>query len=218
VSKIPPDVARIPRFHLRFLSSPAQILGEGGRVSGLVLEKNELVLGNDGESRARGSGTFETIDVDTVIFAIGDVVDASLGLPVQYGEYVKNPQPRFPVEGISYEAFDLRTNQVIADTFLAGWARRPSAGLVGVARKDATNAALAIAQHLQTLTPTCAPVLARLEERLREIGHPVVGKQELARLDTLEEGRARAENRPFFKFSTNEAMLEALGLQPSADG
>ena len=41
---------------------------------------------------------------------------------------------------------------------MAGWARRPSTGLVGIARKDATNAAQAVLQYLQTVPPTREPV------------------------------------------------------------
>ena len=39
------------------------------------------------------------IPADTVIFCIGDRVDEELGLPVRWNEFVKNPEPRFPVFG-----------------------------------------------------------------------------------------------------------------------
>ncbi len=201
-------------FDLRFLSSPARILGDERRqVRGLELEENTLVMGQDGEVRARGSGVFHTLDVDTVIFAIGDVVDSAVGLPVQYGEFVKNQQPRFPVDGTSYEAFDPRVDQVIPDVFLAGWARRASTGLVGIARKDATNAIQAVIQYLQTQSPTSAPVSERLRERLARLDHPVVDKPVLQRLDTLERERARELALETFKFGTNREMLEVLDLE-----
>ena len=82
-------------------------------VSGLQVEENRLTLSDDGQSRPVGTGVFTTIDVDTVIFAIGDVVDHSIGLPVVSGEYAKNPQPRFPADGVSYEVFDPKTKQPI---------------------------------------------------------------------------------------------------------
>jgi ferredoxin/flavodoxin---NADP+ reductase len=95
------------RFLLQFLMSPVRILGDSsGRVTGLELEDNTLVLGEDGGTRARGTGVRHVLDVDTVIFAIGDLVDSGVGLAVQGGEYVKTPFPRYPMDGASYEAFD----------------------------------------------------------------------------------------------------------------
>ncbi len=204
-------------FDLHFLSSPARILGnDRGQVRGLELEENTLVIGQDGEVRARGSGVFHILDVDTVIFAIGDVVDSAVGLPVQYGEFVKNQQPRFPVDGISYEAFDPREDRVIPEVFLAGWARRASTGLVGIARKDATIASQAVIQYLQTQSPTSAPVSDRLRERLDQLDHPVVDKQILQSLEALERERARELNLETFKFGSNREMLEVLRLKESA--
>jgi ferredoxin--NADP+ reductase len=201
-------------FDLHFLSSPVRILGnDRGQVRGLELEENTLIMGQDGEVRARGSGVFHTLDVDTVIFAIGDVVDSAVGLPVQYGEFVKNQQPRFPVDGVSYEAFDPRENQVIPDVFLAGWARRASTGLVGIARKDATIASQAVIQYLQTQSPTGAPVSDRLRERLARLDHPVVDKQILQRLEALERERARELSLQTFKYGSNREMLEVLRME-----
>jgi ferredoxin--NADP+ reductase len=200
-------------FKLHFLSSPSRIVGDRhGQVTGLELEENALILSEDGESRAKGTGVCHTLDVDTVIFAIGDVVDSAVGLPVQYGEYIKNPQPRFPVDGISYEAFDPRDGDNLSDVFLAGWARRASTGLVGIARKDATNAAQAVIQYLQTQTPVGAPVSERVRDRLARLGHPVVEKAMLQRLEAIERERARELSLETYKYRSNREMLEVLGL------
>ncbi len=203
------------RFLLHFLSSPVRVLGDRqGQVAGLELEENTLVLSEDGESRAKGTGHFHTLDVDTVIFAIGDVVDSAVGLPVQYGEFVKRPQPRFPVDGISYEAFDPRDGKGtdLSDVFLAGWARRASTGLVGIARKDATNAAQAVIQYLQTQSSSPAPVADRLRDRLACLEHPVIDKPTLLRLEAIEREHAHELNLDSYKYRSNREMLEVLGL------
>src|SRR5207237_1342122 len=44
---------------LRFLVSPVEILGEGGRMTALKTERNELRAGSDGEPRAVGTAQFE---------------------------------------------------------------------------------------------------------------------------------------------------------------
>lgn len=205
--------ARNACFVLQFLSSPAQIDSDAqGGAASLVVEENALVLSPDGEIRARGAGKYHTLAVDTVIFAIGDVVDRDMGLPVANGEFLKAPQPRFPVDEISYEAYDPHAGQPIADVFLAGWARRPSTGLVGIARKDATNAAQAVLQYLQTQPPSTTPVMHRVCERVAQIDHPVVDKPSLMRLEETERLQAREMNLEYFRYPSNDLMLKALGL------
>jgi ferredoxin--NADP+ reductase len=201
------------RFLMRFLESPMRILGDSsGRVIGLELECNTLEVNEDGATRARGTGVSHVLNVDTVIFAIGDLVDAGLGLAVQAGEFVKTPYPRFPVDGASYEAYDPANGRPIADVFLAGWARKPSNGLVGVARKDGVSAARAVLQHLQGLAPAEEPISDRILMHLSGLSRPVVPKSALLRLEQLERERAQELNLESFKFATNQQMLEALEL------
>lgn len=201
------------RFWLRFLSSPVQIVGnERGEVSGFKVEENNLEVTEDGGTQARGLGIYHTLDVDTVIFAIGDQVDSAIGLPVQSGEFVKNPFPRYPMDGVSYEAYDPQTEQPIPDVFLAGWARKPSTGLVGVARKDGITAARALAQYLEGLAPASQPVCEETLRRLTLLDKPIITKQELGRLETLERERAQGMQLNGYKFATNRQMLEALEL------
>lgn len=198
---------------LRFLSTPVGILGnEMGQVTGLQVEENRLVLTEDGNSRPVGTGILQTLDVDTVIFAIGDEVDSAMGLPVSYGEFHKSPQPRYPVDGISYEVSDLQKDQIIEDVFLAGWARKPSVGRVGVARKDAANSVQAIMAYLGTLPLSSAPVSLTVRERMVRLGKPVIDKQALQRLDALEREHAADLSVAAFKFATNEEMLQVLNL------
>ena len=198
---------------MRFLSTPIGVIGdERGRVSGLQIEENRLVLTGDGQIRAVGTGVTQTLPVDTVIFAIGDIVDGSIGLPVYHGEYQTNPQPRFPVDGMSYELYDMSNNRPIPDVFLAGWARKPSVGLVGVARRDGINAARAIDSYLRTVPPNRMPVIEQVRDTMLRLAKPVVDKQALQRLTELEQARARELNAPSYKFATNQEMLQVLDL------
>lgn len=199
-------------FRLYFLASPTRILDDGeGRVGGLELEENTLVLKN-GEVKARGLGTHHRLDVDTVIFAIGDRVDESLGLPVHWDAYDKNPSPRFPVEGESYEAFDSERNLPIEGIFVAGWSRKASSGLVGTARKDGTNGARAILQYLREQPPADPALINEIRAAIRSINHPVVDEEALAVLEKVEQARAQSLGVEEFKFCSNREMLEAMGL------
>lgn len=200
------------RLWIRFLASPKRLLDNGqGAVAGIELEENTLALEN-GEVVARGTGRRFVIPVDTVIFAIGDRVDESLGLPIHHYEFDKNPNPRFPVDGESYEAYDSERGEPIEGVFVAGWARKPSSGLVGTARKDGVNAARAILQYLSGQEPLQHSLLPEVEHVLQTLPHPVVTKEHLALLYRAETERAQAMGVEEFRFATNEEMLEVMGL------
>ena len=60
----------------RFLSAPAEIIGENGKVTGVKVEIMELGAPDEkGNPTPVGTGTFETIEVDSVISAIGQGID-----------------------------------------------------------------------------------------------------------------------------------------------
>jgi len=202
------------RFRFEFLASPVQMLGENGQLTKLEIEDNTLVL-KDGEVKARGTGHKRTLEVETVIFAIGDKVDESFGLPVDTNEFVKNPSPRFPTDGLSFEAFDPQAKQAIADVFVGGWSRRASEGLVGYARKDGINSAKVVLQYLQTLQPT-VPNLEALAAKLKALDKPVVTKDDVRKLETVEAAEAQKRGLPEFKFARNDDMLQAAGLTVEA--
>jgi ferredoxin--NADP+ reductase len=202
------------RLSFDFLASPTRILGdERGYVTGLEVEETTLVL-KDGEVKARGTGVRRVLDVDTVIFCIGDKVDESFGLPVQWNEFVKSSSPRYPVDNKSYEAFDPVANKPIDGVFVAGWSREASSGLVGIARKDGENGAQAVLQYLQeTHKPMIVePVLNHLHELFARVSQPMVGKQDVKRLEEVESLEAKVRGLESFKFSTNEEMLVVMGL------
>ena len=192
------------RFRFEFLASPTQMFGDAnGYLTQLELEDNTLTL-KDGATKARGTGVKRLLDVETVIFAIGDKVDESFGLPVEWNEFVKNPNPRFPIEGISFES-------TFEDVFVGGWSRKASDGLVGYARKDGTNASKAVWQYLQTLSPSAADTDA-VADRVHGLDKPVVTKEDIKRLEAVEAEEAQKRGLEEFKFDNNEEMLDAMEL------
>ena len=172
------------------------------------MEDNTLTM-KDGEAKARGTGNKRVIPVNSVVFAIGDTVDDSFGLPTAGSEFVKNLKPRFPVEEISYEAFDPQTYRPIDDVFFAGWSRQASTGLVGYARKDGTNGSKAVLQYVQTLQPI-TPDDAALSAKLKKLGKPVVTENDVRKLVEIESDEAKKRGVESFKFSSNEEMLERI--------
>ncbi len=200
------------RFLFDFCASPTRILGdEDGQVTGLEVEETYLVAAN-GDTKARGTGVKRVIPTDTVVFCIGDRVDESVGLPVSWNEFAKNPEPSFPVEGVSYEAYDPQSKQPIRDIFMVGWAREASSGLVGVARKDGTLGAQAALAYLKTLPGAGSLSLEAVEARLKTKGIVVVSKDDWQKLSAIEAAEAQKRGLESFKFGTNEEMLAVLGL------
>lgn len=201
-------------FYFDFLASPARILGnDQGHVNGLEVENTTLVCA-EGEVQAQRLGTNRILDVDTVIFCIGDKVDESFGLPVRKNAFVKHPNPVYPMDGLSFEAYDPDLNRPIDRVFVAGWSREASSGLVGVARKDGENGARAVLEFLQTAPRLVDPVslLDELTAKLKKLNKPIIQKSDLLKLTEAEAIEAAKLGLPAFKFGTNYEMLAAMGL------
>jgi ferredoxin/flavodoxin---NADP+ reductase len=215
LSALPKGMEPVSKTRLRFnfLASPTRIVGnEFGEVVGLEVEDTRLVF-VDGETKAVSMGTRRILSVDSVVFCIGDMVDKNFGLPVQGNEFVKSPNPVYPVEGISYEAFDPDHSQPIEGIFVAGWSRKASSGLVGLARKDAENGVEAILEYLKTqpqTNNTKMPVYL-LEQRLQKNSKRLVRKEDLVRLEEAEAVQKQKLGLDDFKFKTNEEMLAIIG-------
>ncbi len=200
------------RFNLKFLASPSRIVGgERGEVRGLEVDDTTLVPKN-GDTKAERLGTKRVLPVDSVIFCIGDRVDEEFGLPVRWNEFVKNPEPRFPIDGASYEAYDPETEKPVEGVFVAGWSREASSGLVGVARKDGELGAQAVLQYLETLSPgeNKSQDLEEFRARISQLDKHVVTKDEWQRLEAIERAEAEQLGLEEYKFSSNEEMMEAI--------
>jgi ferredoxin--NADP+ reductase len=203
------------RFRFEFLSSPVQMLGENDLLTQLEVEDTTLSLKENGDTKARSTGNKRLIDVETVIFAIGDKVDESFGLPTQWNEFVKNEYPLYPINGNSYEAFDPQANKPFEGIFVGGWSRKASDGLVGYARKDGINAAKAVLSYLQTKSPDDS-TREVVTAKIKDLDKPAVTKDDIKRLEAVEEMEAKKRGLEEFKFPTNEDMLRAMGLVVAA--
>ena len=192
------------KFRFEFLASPVQMLGDAeGCLTQVEIEDNILVEAN-GDTKAKGTGNKRRLDVETVVFAIGDKVDESFGLPTEWNEFVKNQAPRFPIDNISYES-------PIEDVFVGGWSRKASSGLVGLARKDGTNASKAVWKYLQTKQPVEANTEA-LSARLKSLEKPLVLKEHIKKLEEIELAQAKQLGLEVFKYDSNDEMLKVMGL------
>lgn len=194
------------KFRFEFLTSPVGMFGADGVMNQLEVEDNILVEKN-GNLAAKGTGNKRRIEVDSVIFAIGDKVDESFGLPTEWNEFIKSAEPKFPVDGICYES-------TVEGIFVGGWSRKASDGLVGYARKDGTNAAKALWQYLQSKQPASAEF--DLAARLSQLNKPIITKEDVKRLEEVEAEEAKRRGLEEFKFASNEEMLRAMEMLETA--
>jgi ferredoxin--NADP+ reductase len=203
------------KLRFRFLCTSKRIVcdDETARIKGLEVEQNDLVPKGD-SLRPQGNGTTEIIDLDTLIYAIGDQVDASVGLPFEWGRYIVNPNPHPTVEGRArYEVYDPEKEANLEGWFVGGWARIASDGLVGKARADGETAVEEVLSFLQDKpAPSQESTSAGEQFRalLEERGVRYVTKDDVTQLEAAEQQAAADAGREFFKFDTNEDMLAAL--------
>lgn len=198
------------KLRIHFLMSPrAMSADDSGKVSGIRVEHNTLEL-SEGNIVARGLGEFSDLAVDTVIFAIGDKVNDDLDLPMEKGEICKARQPKYPIEDNTYEVGDPNTGAPLHGVFYAGWSRKPSTGLAGVARRDGVFAATAVGIFLSEKPSLNGCELAVLESHLKNLGVNFVNKEDLAVLQTAEQKQAELLGLDYYKFSTNSEMLSVM--------
>ncbi len=197
-------------FRMRFLMSPKRMIGdERGRVKAIQFEVNQLVNAG-GAVFSRGTGRLETVAADTVIFSIGSRVDPGFGLPVAEGNYVTTPEPRFPIDGISYEVYNPDLCATCEDIFVSGWARLASEGIVGLARKDAERGARALLRYLDTLKPDVSASIDAALSQLPQMDKKAVDFTDLKVLQEEENRIAAQQGLPAFKFASNDEMLDAI--------
>ncbi len=213
--KCEPSVSQT-RMGFRFLASPKRVLVDShNRVRALELEETKLEpKGND--TAAVGLKQYYEFPCDSVVFAVGDKVDQSLGLPYKNGVFVTNPTSSgLEPDDAQFQAYDEVSGKILDGVFLAGWARKASEGLVGVAKRDGDWCAEVVQRYL-TSKPGLdrahsQRVVDRLRALLRERGVSVVGNAELDRLEAGEkEHGPSAECIGEFKFLTNQDMLGAI--------
>jgi ferredoxin/flavodoxin---NADP+ reductase len=197
------------RLNFRFLTSPVGIeSADHGRISKLRVVEN-LLVPEGGTTKAKATGDTSLLEFDTLIFAIGDEADPSLGLPFGRNGYFTNPDT-VDSDRAAYEVFDPQTGRVLEGHYVVGWARKASEGLVGKARFDAEHGCDFLLKYLAGVEKKSTPTQEEIFQALTRKGLRFVDKEDLAKLGRAEEACAHDAGLPEFRFSTNERMLAAI--------
>lgn len=224
------DGRRVVRF--RFLVSPVEVVGEGGRVTGVRIERNRLVAREDGYISAEGTGATEVVPCGMVIRSVGYrgaplrgvPFDERRGIVANRGGRVAKPV----AGGAACDAEGAVGDEVAAGVgvvpgeYVVGWAKRGPSGVIGTNKADAAATVALMREDLAagvvaggargagggggTRRPGEAGDLADL---LRQRGVRWVDEEGWGRLDARETARGKAQGRPRVKFCTVAEMLEA---------
>jgi ferredoxin--NADP+ reductase len=204
------------RMGFRFLASPRRVLTDShNRVRALELEETRLEpKGQD--TTAVGTKQFYEFPCDSVIFAVGDRVDETLGLPYKNGSFLTNPvRTTNDPDDALFQAYDDANGNVIEGVFLTGWARKASEGLVGIAKRDGEWCAEVLTRYLEKVpqkTPSAiAATLQQLRTVLQQRKVQAIDVEGLRLLEACEkEQRDRKECIGEFKFPSNDEMLTLI--------
>lgn len=200
----------------RFLASPRRVLTDAqNRVRALELEETKLEpKGQD--TAAVGLKQYYEFPCDSVVFAVGDRVDDTVGLPYKNGMFVTNPtkSSNDPDDSL-FQAYDETSGKILEGVFLTGWARKASEGLVGIAKRDGEWCAEVVTRFLATQAPCrrgqIEEMFARLRSRLDERKTRAVRLDGLRALDSAEKTHPqKTDSIGEFKFQTNQDMLGVI--------
>ena len=189
-TKCEPTVSQT-KMGFRFLASPKRILVDGhNQVRALEMEDNKLEPKGE-DTAAVGLKHYYEFPCDSVVFAVGDKVDETVGLPYKGGVYVTCPNKTSndPDDAL-FQAYDEASGKIVDGVFLAGWARKASEGLVGVAKRDGDWCAEVVLRYLETKTAAnpASAVLEKLRTLLKERKSRPVDVRGLRALETAEKG------------------------------
>ena len=214
-TKCEPAVSQT-KMGFKFLASPKRILVDSNnRVRGLEMEDNKLEpKGTD--TAAVGLKQYYEFPCDAVVFAVGDKVDETVGLPYKNGIFVTNPnKTNNDPDDALFQAYDETTGKPVDGVFLTGWARKASEGLVGVAKRDGEWCAEVVTRYLDAKNPgqpvSAKAVTEKLAGLLKERKSRPVNLAGLKALDAAERAHSGSTDCiGEFKYATNQEMLDLI--------
>ncbi|HEU4685938.1 MAG TPA: FAD-dependent oxidoreductase [Nitrospira sp.] len=206
--------ASATKMGFKFLASPKRIFVDANnRVRALEMEDNKLEM-KGSDTAAVGLKQYYEFPCDSVIFAVGDKVDETVGLPCKSGVYCTNPnRTNNDPDDALFQAYDEGSGKVLEGVFLAGWARKASEGLVGVAKRDGDWCAEVVSRYLATKTAgsQVKTVLEKLHAVLRDRKSRPVDVKGLRALEAAEKAyNGTKDCIGEFKYVTNQEMLAVI--------
>lgn len=193
-----PPQGRPRRIHLRFFLRPVELLERDGRVAGVRFERTVP----DGRGSVRGTGTYQDVEAQLVLRAVGYRGVPTAGLPFDTARgVVPNAAGRV-----------LRDGHFSPGEYVAGWIKRGPTGVIGTNRPCAKETVRSLLEDAAALTRR--PVAADPEAELRASGHRPVRWPGWLAIEDAEGALGRSLGRPRVKIADWAGLLgAALGEQ-----
>lgn len=188
----------------RFLLSPVEFLGQDGRVTSVILEKNVLRWDATGKSRPQSTGEQVTIAAQLVLKAIGYRGTPIAGVPFDHEwGIIPNDGGRVLRE---------RVGPVVTGLYVVGWAKRGPTGLIGTNSGDAQATVALLIADLEGRAPNMEVIETPSEvvELLRERGIDFVTWRDWSLLDAEERARGEVLGKCRDKFGAVSEMMDAI--------
>ncbi len=197
VSTPNPDNKRIV---LKFLSSPVEIVGDG-RVEGIAIVRNELVVDDEDKLQANATSETETIEAGLVMRSIG-----YRGVPVPG---VPFDDKRSIIPNVDGRVIDPATGEPLLGVYTVGWIRRGPSGYLGTNKKCAADMVKLLAADVKAKLLT-REVHGReaLNKLIAERQPDAISFKEWSVLDRLERERGKEAGRPRVKVTDWAQMVD----------
>jgi ferredoxin/flavodoxin---NADP+ reductase len=190
--------------HMRFLASPAEVIGQGGRAAAVRVERNQLVLDENGGLRAKGTGAFETIEAGLVLRSVGYRGVPLPGVPFD--------DATFTITNIAGRVVHSTSGDPLPGEYVVGWAKRGPSGVIGTNKPDSVSTVAAMMEDLAALPDIpdanrdSAAIVALLERRKPDYVTFAGWKV----LDAYEIARGAEQGRPRVKVTSVPEMLKII--------
>jgi ferredoxin--NADP+ reductase len=192
------------RITMRFLASPVEIRGEGGKITAMKVERNGLVVASNGNLVAKGTGKFEHIEAGLVLCAIGYRSLPIAGVPFDH--------TTFTMSNIAGRIVHWDTKETVQGEYVVGWAKHGPSGLIGNNKADAVATVDAMLTDLPTIQGISdeyrAPALIKIFLQKRGIDY--VPYQDWKQLDKYEIAKGAERGCPRVKVTTTSEMMAII--------
>jgi ferredoxin--NADP+ reductase len=184
------------RLHLHFFSSPKEILGEDGKVTGLRVERTEL----DGKGGVTGTGEIRQFTVQAVYRAVGYFGSELDSIPFdnKYG-VITNAAGR---------VLD-SSGEHIPGVYATGWIKRGPIGLIGHTKSDAMETIACVIEDRDSWWQPAHADESDIVELLNSKGVQFLGWPEWLKIDATEKALGASQDRERIKLVDREDFLDA---------
>jgi ferredoxin--NADP+ reductase len=184
------------RLHLHFFSSPKEILGEDGKVTGLRIERTEL----DGSGGVTGTSEIREFPVQAVYRAIGYFGSELDSIPFDHKAGV--------ITNAAGRVLD-ENGEHIPGVYATGWIKRGPIGLIGHTKSDAMETIACVIEDKNTWWQPSHADEDDVVALLKSKGVQFLGWPEWLKIDATEKALGAAQDRERVKLVEREDFLDA---------